>query len=199
MAITTLKSRSTGVLFVGLLVASSGLSAVALAQVPPSEETGSYVVGISDVLGIVVWKNEDLSVTVPVRPDGRISVPLVGEVEAARRTPAELERTLTEAFEEFVTSPAVSVVVQEINSHRIFIMGEVNSSGAYDIIQPTRVLQALAMAGGLTDFAKKDKVILLRDVDGEQQRTTVSIKDIQAGKSLEDNILLRPGDTIIVP
>jgi polysaccharide export outer membrane protein len=172
---------------------------VALAQAPPPEEAGSYVVGVSDVLAIVVWKNQELSVTVPVRPDGRISVPLVGEVEAARRTPAELEEILTEAFEEFVTSPAVSVVVQEINSHRVFIMGEVNSSGTYDIIQPTRLLQALAMAGGLTDFAKKDKVILLRDVDGEQQRTTLSIKDVQAGKSLADNILLRPGDTIIVP
>ena len=110
-------------------------------------------------MAIVVWKNQELSVTVPVRPDGRISVPLVGEVEAARRTPAELEEILTEAFEEFVTSPAVSVVVQEINSHRVFIMGEVNSSGTYDIIQPTRLLQALAMAGGLTETKSTLEVI----------------------------------------
>lgn len=195
----SLNLSSTRVSSLALLIAALALTGVASAQEAAPTEPGTYVVGVSDVLAIVVWKNPELSVTVPVRPDGRISVPLVGEIEAVQQTPTQIQTTLTAAFAEFVTSPAVTVVVEEINSHRVFIMGEVNSSGTYDILQPTRLLQALAMAGGLTDFAKKDKVVLLRDVAGVQQWITLSIKDIQAGKNLEDNILLRPGDTIIVP
>jgi polysaccharide export outer membrane protein len=159
----------------------------------------SYAIGVGDTLSISVWKNEELSVTVPVLPDGRISVPLIGDLVVAGRTPMQVREELLRAFEEYVTAPAVSVVVDEIRSRRVFVLGEVANSGVYDIFQPTKLLQALAMAGGLTEYAKKDQVIVLRDRGGEDQRLDVSIKGIQTGRRPADNILLEPGDTIIVP
>ena len=164
-----------------------------------STEREPYLIGLGDILEVSVWKNEELAVRVPVRPDGRISLPLVGEVEVAGLTPSAVRNLLTAKYQDFITGPGVSVVVAEINSRKIFIMGEVMSSGVYDIVQPTRLMQALAMAGGLTNFAKKDQVVLLRDVGGEQQRTVLSIKEIESGKNLDANIRLWPGDTIIVP
>lgn len=162
-------------------------------------EREPYLIGLGDILEVSVWKNEELAVRVPVRPDGRISLPLVGEVEVAGLTPSAVRNLLTAKYQDFITGPGVSVVVAEINSRKIFIMGEVMSSGVYDIVQPTRLMQALAMAGGLTNFAKKDQVVLLRDVNGEQQRTVLSIKEIESGRNLDGNIRLWPGDTIIVP
>ena len=165
----------------------------------PNTAREPYLIGLGDILEVSVWKNEELAVRVPVRPDGRISLPLVGEVEVAGLTPSAVRNLLTAKYQDFITGPGVSVVVAEINSRKIFIMGEVMSSGVYDIVQPTRLMQALAMAGGLTNFAKKDQVVLLRDVNGEQQRTVLSIKEIESGRNLDGNIRLWPGDTIIVP
>ena len=135
----------------------------------------------------------------PVRPDGRISVPLAGEVEVAGLTTVEIRDALVRAYEAYVAAPTVSLTVQEIRSRRIFIIGEVGSSGEFDIFQPTKLMQALAMAGGLTEYAKKDQIIILRDRNGLDERILVSIKNIETGKRLADNILLEPGDTIIVP
>lgn len=165
-----------------------------------TDPPNAYAIGIGDVLDITVWKNPDLSVSVPVRPDGRISVPLLGDVQTAGMTPLALRQTLTEGFKEYVTAPSVSVVIKEINSRKVFVTGEVETPGAYDLQPRTKVMQALAMAGGLTPYAK-GRVILLRDNrDGqEDQRIEISIDRIISGKRPADNLLLLPGDTLVVP
>lgn len=191
--------RFHAALSISMVLIILGAAGAAFPQGTAASKREPYLIGLGDILEVSVWKNEELAVRVPVRPDGRISLRLVGEVEVAGLTPSAVRDLLAERYQDFITGPGVSVVVAEINSRKIFIMGEVNSSGVYDIVQPTRLMQALAMAGGLTNFAKKDQVVLLRDVNGEQQRTVVSIKDIETGKNLDSNISLWPGDTIIVP
>lgn len=186
-------------IILGLTMVALGSPVFGQTQQTATRSVASYIIGVGDTLAISVWKNEELSVTVPVLPDGRISVPLVGDLVVAGKTPMEVRGELLLAFKEYVTAPAVSVVVGEIRSRRVFILGEVVNSGVYDIFQPTKLLQALAMAGGLTEYAKKDQVIVLRDREGQDQRLDVSIKGIQTGRKPADNILLEPGDTIIVP
>jgi len=146
-----------------------------------------------------VWKNPDLEGEVPVRPDGRISVPLIGEVHVAGLTPLEVQALLTDHYTRYVTAPSVSVLVTQINSRKVFILGQVRESGAFDILQPTNVMQALAMAGGLTEFAKTNKIVVLREVNGVKKRWQVNLDAVASGKRPEDNMILEPGDTIIVP
>ena len=114
----------------------------------------AYAIGIGDVLEISVWKNPDLTTTVPVRPDGRISVPLLGDVQAAGMTPLALKQSLTDGYKEYVTAPGVSVVVKEIHSRKIFVTGEVAHPGTFDLEPRTKLMQALALAGGVTPYAK---------------------------------------------
>lgn len=158
----------------------------------------AYAIGIGDVIEIAVWKNPDLTVTVPVRPDGRVSVPLLGDVQAAGMTPLALKQTLTEGFRQYVTAPGVSVVIKEINSQKVFVTGEVAKPGAYDLRPHTKLMQALALAGGLTPYAK-GKVIVLRDRQGKDRRYEMDLADIIKGRRPEDNILLEAGDTLIFP
>jgi polysaccharide biosynthesis/export protein len=164
------------------------------------EPTNSYAIGIGDVLEISVWKNPELAVTTPVRPDGRISVPLLGDVQASGLTPLALRQTLTDRFKEFVTAPGVSVVIKEINSRKVFVTGEVKTPGSYDLQPRTKLMQVVAMAGGLTPYAKR-KVIVLRDSrDGkDDRRFEVDLDDIVSGKKPSDNLVLLPGDTLVVP
>jgi len=164
------------------------------------EPANAYAIGIGDVLEISVWKNNDLSATVPVRPDGRISVPLLGDVQAAGLTPLALRQTLTEGYKEYVTAPGVSVVVKEINSQKVFVTGEVAHPGSFDLRPRTKVMQVLALAGGLTAYAK-GRVILLRDArDGQgDRRYEIRLDAIVSGKRPEDNLILQPGDTLVVP
>ena len=115
------------------------------------------------MLSISVWNQDALKATMPVRPDGRIAVPLLGEIEAAGRTPAEVQAELALGYEKYVTAPAVSLVITEINSRRVFVLGEVQEPGVFDILTPTTLLQALAMAGSFTEFAKKDEVVVVRE------------------------------------
>ena len=159
----------------------------------------SYIIGVGDLLKVSVWKNPDLQAEVPVRPDGRISVPLIGEVHVAGLTPLEVQALLTDHYTRFVTAPSVSVLVTQINSRKVFILGQVRESGAFDILQPTNVMQALAMAGGLTEFAKTNKIVVLREINGVKKRWQVNLDAVASGKRPEDNMLLEPGDTIIVP
>jgi len=164
------------------------------------DPSNAYAIGVGDVLEISVWKNPELAVTTPVRPDGRISVPLLGDIQASGMTPLALRQTLTDQFKEFVTAPGVSVVIKEINSRKVFVTGEVKTPGAYDLQPRTKLLQVLAMAGGLTPYAKK-KVTLLRDSrDGRNDRRyELDLDAIISGKRPSDNLVLLPGDTIIVP
>jgi polysaccharide export outer membrane protein len=158
----------------------------------------AYAIGIGDVLEISVWKSPELTTTVPVRPDGRISVPLLGDVQAAGMTPLALRQTLTEKYKEFLTAPGVSVVIKEINSRKVFITGEIATPGAYDLPPRAKLMQVLAMAGGLTPYAK-GKVVVLRDGDGKDRRYEVQLDAIISGRRPADNLLLQPGDTLVVP
>jgi len=175
------------------------LSGGVAAQEDPPLVTDSYVIGVGDLLTVSVWNSPELTAQVPVRPDGMITVPLVGDVLVAGSEPGPVRELLNEKFSAFVSAPTISVVVNEINSRKIYIVGEVASSGAYDIVQPLRMMQALALAGGLSEYAKKDQVVLLRQDKDLEKRIILSIKAIASGKKPADNIRLQPGDTIIVP
>lgn len=200
MGIKTLaNARMTALALLLFVIAGS---AVADDVVVRTEEdpSNAYAIGIGDVLEISVWKNPELGVSTPVRPDGRISVPLLGDIQASGMTPLALRQTLTDRFKEFVTAPGVSVVIKEINSRKVFVTGEVKTPGSYDLQPRTKLLQVLAMAGGVTPYAKK-KVILLRDSrDGRgDRRYELDLNSIYSGKRPADNLVLQPGDTIVVP
>jgi polysaccharide export outer membrane protein len=184
-----------------LLALLLGRPAVSQVVTRTSEDPpNAYAIGISDVLEITVWKNPELSATVPVRPDGRISVPLLGDVQAAGMTPLALKQTLTDGYKDYVTAPGVSVVVKEIHSRKVFVTGEVAHPGTFDLEPRMKVMQALALAGGLTPYAKGRVVVLRDNRDGrEDRRYEIDINDIVKGKKPQDNLSLVPGDTLIVP
>src|SRR3954464_4490561 len=189
-------SRIAAALLVLLCGAAFAQTAKGTEQDPPN----AYQIGLGDVLEVSVWKNPELTVTVPVRPDGRISVPLLGDVQAAGLTPLALKAELTDGYKEYITAPGVSVVVKEIHSRKIYVTGEVAHPGTYDLEPRGKLMQALALAGGLTPYAK-GRVVLLRDGrDGRQEkRFVVDLSAIVKGKRPEDNLLLQPGDTLVVP
>lgn len=172
------------------------------APMPPEPEAGTrepYIIGIPDQLKIVVWRNPELSVEVPVRRDGKISVPLVDDVQAEGLTPHELKEVLTEALAEYVTAPDVTVIVSKTNSHTVTIVGGVARSGQLSLTRQMRVLEAIATMGGFNAFAKKDRVKIIRKVGSESLEYNFSFGAYAAGKAPESNMLLRPGDTIVVP
>lgn len=158
-----------------------------------------YVIGPEDVLTIVFWREKDLSGDVAVRPDGRISLPLLNEVDAAGLTPEQLRVRLTQAADKFLTEPTVTVVVKQINSRKVFITGQVAKQGYYALGGPTTVLQLIAMAGGTLEYADEKNISITRLEKGKQVRLKFNYEDFKKGKNLEQNITLRPGDTIIVP
>jgi polysaccharide export outer membrane protein len=158
-----------------------------------------YVIGADDVLGVVVWREQDLSTDVRVRPDGRVSLPLVNDVQAGGLTPEEFRVALTTAFAKFVEAPNVTVIVRQINSRQVFVLGEVVKPGTYPLTAPTTVLQLLAQAGGPTPYAKKNEIAVVRTIDGRTTRHVFSYNDVIRGRKVEQNIPLRPGDTVIVP
>jgi polysaccharide biosynthesis/export protein len=162
---------------------------------PPSSD---YVIGADDQLKITVWKEPDLSETLPVRPDGKISLPLLNDVPAAGLTPLQLKDSLTEKLKKYIADPRVTVVVIAMNSRRIFITGEVNKSGPMMLLPHMTVLQALAEAG-FNQFANLKGIYLLRTQNGKQVRLPFNYKEVVKGNRPEQNIPLQPGDTIVVP
>lgn len=171
----------------------------ALAQgdaAPPP--TAEYVIGVEDKLSIKVWKEPDLSGQVSVRPDGKISCLLVGDIQAAGRTPRELTDAITKALSKYVREPVVTVTVDEINSFKVYVLGEVKTQGVLNLKRRTRLLEAIALAGGLTQFADKSNILLIR-YDGEKEsRTRIDYRKVVSGDQPELNVFLKPGDTIIV-
>lgn len=159
----------------------------------------NYVIGAQDMLDINVWKELDLSRTVPVRPDGKISLPLLNDVQAAGLTPTQLAEQITASLKKFVTGPQVTVIVTQINSQRIYLMGEVTRAGAYPLLPGMTVLQGLSSGGGFTQFANLKKIYILRTVDGKQEKHAFNYKDVVSGKATDQNIVLKAGDTIVVP
>lgn len=160
----------------------------------------SYVIGASDVLAINVWKEPDVSRVLPVRSDGRISLPLAGELQAAGETPKQLEQEIAKRLASYISEPEVTVIVQESKSRRINILGMVSKPGSYLLSNSMTVLDAIAMAGGFKDFAKQKNIYVLRQgSNGTQTRLPFNYKDVIKGKNTNQNVQLEPGDTVVVP
>jgi polysaccharide biosynthesis/export protein len=160
----------------------------------------SFVIGNDDVLAVNVWKEAEISRTVTVRSDGKISLPLVGEVQASAKTPKQLEAEISTKLSGFIAEPAVTVIVQEIRSQRFNILGQVTHPGSYVLNNSTTVLDAIALGGGLRDFAKQKSILILRErPDKTQMRFAFNYKDVIKGQHPEQNIKLEPGDTVVVP
>jgi polysaccharide export outer membrane protein len=156
-----------------------------------------YKIGIDDVLDIAVWNNTTVSRTVPVRPDGRISLPLLNEVQAAGLTPSQLRASLMAKLVEYMPTPEVSVIVREVHSNKISVLGEVRKAGRYEISQRATVLDAVALAGGFNDFARRTKLVIMRQEGTGTKRIPINYNRIVAEE--EDNVILQPGDIVVVP
>ena len=159
----------------------------------------SYVIGPDDVLQVLFWRDKDMSSEVAVRPDGKITLPLLNEVQAAGLTPDQLRDRITAEASKLVEEPNVSVLVKTINSRRVYISGQVGKPGVYPLSGPTTVMQLIAMAGGLQEFADSKNIVIMRVENGNTVAFKFNYKDIVKGKNLKQNILLKLGDTIIVP
>lgn len=195
---------------VGLLAQTESAPAAAASDKAAADKTAaapekgrsdeSYVIGPNDMLAINVWKEPEVSRSVPVRSDGKISLPLVGELQAGGQTPKQLEQEITKRLQSYISEPEVTVIVTDSKSQRINILGMVARPGAYLLSGSTTVLDAIAMAGGFKDFAKKKSVYVLRaGADGTQKRLPFNYKEVIKGTNPEQNIRLLPGDTIVVP
>ncbi|HEX5425998.1 MAG TPA: polysaccharide biosynthesis/export family protein [Candidatus Acidoferrales bacterium] len=159
----------------------------------------NYVIGAQDVLDVDVWKEPELTRQVPVRPDGKISLPLLNDVQAAGLTPTKLADEISDGRKQYITDPQVTVIVSAIHSQRVYILGEVTRAGAYPLLPGMTVLQALSSAGGFTEFANSKKIYVLRQVKGKQEKFPFNYKDVVGGKNTQENITLEAGDTIVVP
>ena len=166
----------------------------------PGVRPESYVIGAEDVIDVFVWKEPDMSKTVPVRPDGMISLPLVGEVKAAGYTPVQLQDVLADSMKKYVSEPQVTVVVEKVASLNFNIVGQVNHPGYFPLTRRMTVLDAIALAGGFKDFAKTKKIYVLRTAaNGSQERLPFNYKQVIKGENPQQNIELQPKDTIVVP
>lgn len=219
-----LKSQKNSIPLLLAVVGISAISAFAGApdaaraeQTKPQEDAGSpenpaaagtarlvfplesqYRIGIEDVLLISVWRDLDLTREVPVRPDGKISLPLLQDVVAAGKTPAELGQELQTRFKEFLSNPSVTVIVREVNSIKLYVLGEVAHPGPVTVRSKIRLLQVISMAGGVTQFGGKNGVVIYRTTSAGERVIEVSYKDIVSGKKPGDNLVLEPGDTVVV-
>ncbi len=175
-----------------------GEAPVAIAN--PSPAAGDYIIGADDVLAVNVWKENEISREVPVRPDGKVSLPLIGDLQASGLTSAQLQHSIRAMLAAYLVNPIVTIMVVEARSHRFNVVGEVEHPGSFVLGQPTTVLDALAMAGGFRDFAKTGSIYVLRQhADGSHERTPFNYKQVISGRSLQQNVQLQPGDTVVVP
>jgi polysaccharide export outer membrane protein len=166
---------------------------------PPKPAETGYVISPGDVVAVQVWKEPEVSTTVPVRPDGKISLPLLNDVQAAGLTASALAADLTDRLKKYISDPQVTVILTQVNSQRFYITGEVNRGGTYPLEPGMTVLQGLSSAGGFTPFANLKKIYVLRKVNGTQTKYPFNYKNVVKGKDTDENIVLQPGDTIVVP
>jgi len=158
-----------------------------------------YIIGAEDVLGIVFWRDQEMTGDVTVRPDGMITLPLVGDLRAAGLTPPALRDIIQKAAGKYLADLNVNVVVRQINSRKVFITGEVRTPGAYPLTGPRTVMQLIALAGGLTEYADAKSITIARLEKGQARSLKFNYRDVARGKNLNQNIELRPGDTVVVP
>jgi polysaccharide export outer membrane protein len=192
-----------------LLVAVIGVTAAAAQNRPPAPAAAAtsaaadtppdYAIGPGDVLSIVFWREKDMSTEATVRPDGRISVPLINDVEAAGLTPEQLRVRLAAAADKFLEEPTVTVVVKEIHSRLVYITGQVPKPGPYPLLTPTTIMQLIATAGGVLEFADSENIVIMRTVNGRPMTYRFNYRDVSRRRNLGQNIELKPGDTIVVP
>jgi polysaccharide export outer membrane protein len=204
-------ARFTVLALLGVFVTPVVSAAQKTAQATPTTANGSprvpagavlppgYVIGADDILLVVFWRDKDMSTEVVVRPDGKISVPLINDVHAAGLTPEQLRAQLTEAAGKLIEEPTITVVVKTINSRKVFVTGQVGKPGPYPLSAPTTVLQLLATAGGVLEYADSKEIRIMRTENGKQVSYRFNYKDVIKGKNLKQNIDLQPGDTVIVP
>jgi polysaccharide biosynthesis/export protein len=197
-----LSALACGVIVLMASAASAGQSA-SPANTPDlganaASVDGDYIIGSNDILSIVFWHEKEMSSDVVVRPDGKISVPLLKDVRAAGYTPEQLGSVLSTAAARFLTDPVATVIVKEIHSRNVFVVGSVAKSGTVALQGDMNVLQVIAEAGGLLDYADQDNIQILRNENGRQIRIKFSYKEVQKGENMKQNILLRPGDTVLV-
>ena len=173
--------------------------AAALASPPSAHDAAAaYQIGPEDVLDISVWKNPELSRTVPVRPDGKVTIPLVNDFQAAGLTPSDLREQLVSRLSDFVPTPEVSVIVREVHSRKVAVVGAVKTAGRYELKSPMTVLEAIAMAQGFTDFAARDRIVVLRQNGATTTRIPFNYRKIADGVE-QENFFVRPGDIVVVP
>src|SRR5262245_3529837 len=192
---------------IGAMLAAGGLQAQEAAKGAPAQPRSAtpaaatadagYKIGPQDVLKVDVWKETEITRSVPVRPDGKISLPLLNDVQAAGLTAMELAGNITEGLKKFINNPQVTVTVTEINSRRVYVTGEVTRPGAYPLLPNMTALPALTSGGGFTQFANPKKCYVLRNEGGKQVKHPFNYKAVLDGK--QDDIPLQPGDTIVVP
>lgn len=171
-----------------------------ISSTPPAPHDDTYVIGKDDMLAVNVWKEPEISRSIPVRSDGKISLPLVGEIQAAGETPLKLEQGITARLKSYIEDPEVTVIVQQIKSQNYNILGMVNKAGSFPLLGSTTVLDAIAAAGGFKDFAKKKSIYVLRqNSDGTQSRLPFNYNEVIKGRNQTQNVMLQPRDTIVVP
>jgi polysaccharide export outer membrane protein len=187
-----------GVLLAGSLWAQDLEKNAVRAAAKPAAEA-EYKIGPQDVVRIDVWKEPEISRTIPVRPDGKISLPLLNDVQASGLTAMELAGAIREGLSKYLTSPQVTVTVTETNSRRVYVTGEVNRPGAMPLLPNMTLLQAVTAAGGFTQFAKLKGIYVLRNENGKQVKYPFDYKQVIKGNHPEQNIPLLPGDVIVVP
>ena len=175
--------------------ATPGAPAVPAGITPPSD----YVIGADDILTVVFWREKDMSMDVYVRPDGRISLPLLNDVQASGLTPDQLRASLTTAAEKFFEDPTITVVVKQINSRKVYITGMISKPGPYPLMGPLTVVNLITVAGGVLEYADTENIGVVRTENGKSTRHRFNYKDFMRGKNLEQNIPLRPGDQIVIP
>lgn len=191
-----MKRAAGRTLFSALALGFALMASLAAEEGPRDATRAPFVIGVEDSLNVFVYQEPDLSGTVTVRPDGKITVPLVGDIVAEGLTPPELGERIAEVLGKYVKDPVVTVSVQQINHYRIYVLGEVAGQGRLDLNGPTRFLEAIAQAGGLSQFADRSDITILRYQDGKEIRISVDYRKILNGK--EPNPMLEPGDIVLV-
>ncbi len=202
------RSISLCVMCAALAMPAAAQSPVPQQQPPAAARDGEpggvslppgYVIGTDDVLTIVFWRDKEMSADAVVRPDGLISLPLINEVQAAGLTPEQLRESLVKAASKFLEEPTASVVVKQINSRKVYLTGMVTKAGSYPLTGNLNVLQLIAEAGGLQEYADSKHIVIVRNEAGRETRFKFNYNDVVKGKNVEQNMTLKPGDTVIVP